>query len=107
MGAQFEHFIYSQLINSAYAQDTKIEISFFGTRGGVDVDFIVRLRGQIWAIEVKVGDIDQADLTGLTRFHQYYPEITRLVAVSPKETKREMNQILICGWKELLQEMGL
>jgi predicted AAA+ superfamily ATPase len=107
IGNLFEHFIYQQIRNSAMAQDEPIEISFFRTRSGVEVDFIVKLRGQIWAIEVKNGDIAKSDLSGLQSFRDYYPQVHRCLAVSPKEQQRKIDDIFICNWIEMLQSMGL
>jgi len=106
-GTLFEHFMYSQLLNSAAAHDTRIEVSFFRTRHGAEVDFIVKLRGEIWAIEVKSGEIEPRDLDGLRRFKAYYPSTHACVAVGMKESKRMIEGVLICDWRELLLQMGL
>lgn len=110
MGALFEHFIYSQLRNSALALDEPIEIQYFRTRHGLEVDFIVKLRGKIWAIEVKSGEIQQGDLDGLLAFRKYYPKVHRCIAVGMREVKnrnRSQNGILICSWENMLQAMDL
>ncbi len=106
-GILFEHVIYSQIRNSALALDLPIEIQYFRTRHGIEVDFIVKLRGKFWAIEVKSGDIDQSDLKGLAAFRKYFPEVHQCVAVAPREKKRQKDGILICDWMTLLVEMGL
>jgi predicted AAA+ superfamily ATPase len=106
-GLLFEHLIYSQIRNSALALDLPIEIQFFRTRHGVEVDFIVKLRGKIWAIEVKAGDVDSQDLKGLETFREYFPDVHRCVVVSPKEKARNKNDIFICDWMTLLKEMDL
>lgn len=110
IGSLFEHFIYSQLRNSALAQDEPIEIQYFRTRHGTEVDFIVKLRGQIWAIEVKAGEVQRDDIEGLRSFRKYYPKVHRCIAVGMKELKnrsRSQDKILICSWDHLLHEMGL
>jgi predicted AAA+ superfamily ATPase len=107
MGVLFEHFIYSQIQNSAQALDQRIEISFFRTRHGLEVDFIIKLNGKVWAIEVKSGQIHSSDLTGLRAFREYYPQVHRCIAVAPKEKRRSIDKILICDWKDLLLELGL
>ena len=75
---------------------------------GVEVDFIVKLRSEIWAIEVKSGEVQEQDLRGLKAFRDYFPKVDHSVCVSPKETgKRKIKGMLICHWITLLQEMGL
>ena len=105
-GKLFEHFIYSQLCNSAYAHDQHQEIFFFRTRHGVEVDFILKLKERIWAIEVKTGDLSSQDLNGLRSFREYYPQVHKCIAVSTKERQREIDGIHICDWRALLVELG-
>lgn len=106
-GILFEHLIYSQFRNSAYAADLPIEIQYFRTRHGVEVDFIVQLRGQIWAIECKAGEVANEDLKGLKAFREYFPKVHKCVLVTPKEKKRQVDNIVICDWLTLLKEMKL
>ena len=106
-GALFEQLIYSQLRNSALANDEPIEIYFFRTRHGLEVDFVVKLRNQVWAIEVKSGEAANDDFKGLKVFREYYPAVHKLVVVTPKEKKRRHGGILVCDWLTLLKEMGL
>src|SRR5690606_7303920 len=107
LGLLHEHFIYSQLRNSAMAHDEPIDIRYFRTRHGVEVDFVVTLRNRVWAIEVKSGEIDGADLESLRAFRRYYPRVHRCVAVGMREQRRSIDGILIGNWDELLREMEL
>lgn len=107
IGKLFEHVVYSQLLNSAYALDLKIEIYYFRTRNDVEVDFIVRWKNKIYAIEVKTGNIDKSDLSGLEIFRQYYPAVHKCIAVSNKESHRMLNSIIICDLIGLVQEMEM
>jgi predicted AAA+ superfamily ATPase len=106
-GPLFEALIYSQLRNSLLARDLPAEIFFFRTRNGVEVDFIVELRGEIWAIEVKAGAVDDHDLRGLVAFKDYYPKVKGLIAVGEVDRARRKNGVLICNWMTMLKEMGL
>lgn len=103
IGNLFEHFIFSQIRNTAMALDLPCEIFFFRTRSGVEVDFIVKLKNKIWAIEVKVGDITSSDLSGLRAFRNYYPKVHKSIAVSTKEKSRIIDNILITNWLEMLK----
>ena len=106
-GALFEQSEYSQLINSSASRDQRLEISFFRTRGGVEVDFIITLGGKVWAVEAKAGQVDKGDLDGLRRFREYYPMTHRCIIVSPSEPKRQVDGIVICGVADMLRELGL
>jgi predicted AAA+ superfamily ATPase len=107
VGSLYEHFVYNQLRSSAFALDEPLGVHYFRTRHGLEVDFIVKLRHQIWAIEVKAGQIKGGDLDSLRAFRTYYPQVHRCVAVGMAEMRRNVDNILICDWTELLKEMGL
>ena len=106
-GFLFEHLVYSQLRNSALAHDRRMEIRYFRTRHGVDVDFIVEFDGKTWAIEAKSGEASSGDIKSLLAFREYCPEVHRCVLVTPKEKKRVKDGVLICDWITLLKEMDL
>ena len=56
-------------------QEDKYDLSFWRTRSGVEVDFVVYGPQGFWAIEVKNTDkLNPKDLTGLKSFKQDYPE---------------------------------
>ena len=105
-GMLFEHLVYSQIRNSALAHDVAIDIRYFRTRHGVEVDFIATVAGKVWAIEVKAGDASSQDLSGLRAFREYFPKVHHCVLVTPHEKRRMNDGILICDWVTLIQEMG-
>lgn len=106
-GNLFEHLIYCQIRNSALARDLPVEIFFFRTRHGLEVDFVVRLGSKIWAIEAKARDALNSDLSGLKLFKEYFPKVHKRVLVTPNDKTRIEDGILICSWLNLLKEMGL
>ena len=56
-------------------QQSDYELSFWRTRGGSEVDFVVYGKNCFIAIEVKNGvSISPSDLSGLKAFRQDYPE---------------------------------
>jgi predicted AAA+ superfamily ATPase len=109
-GFLFEHLVYSQIRNSCFATDTSSKIHFFRTRHGLEVDFIVTLRNEVWALEVKCGraeDISPFELQGLKAFRKYFPKVSRTMLITEKGRKRQVEGILICNWLDMLQEMKL
>jgi predicted AAA+ superfamily ATPase len=54
-GASFETFCIEQIIAHARLADPRSEAFFYRTQTGVEVDLVLRLRGKIVAIEVKLG----------------------------------------------------
>ncbi|HMV76583.1 MAG TPA: AAA family ATPase [Leptospiraceae bacterium] len=108
IGKSFEHLVYSQIRNSAFAKDEQIELFYFRTRNGLEVDFILKLQGKVYAIEANAGDVHASDLRSLIRFREYCPKLHQCIAVSLKEDKiRNTDNIMICGVSEMLQLLGL
>lgn len=106
MGILMEHLVYNQLKNSAASLDIPIEIYYFRTRTGIEVDFLVKLRGNFWAIEVKSGEVQNSDLDGINFLKQHL-KLKGSFVVSPKEKKRILDKITICDPIEMLKDMNL
>ena len=53
-GASFETFCIEQIINLARLEDPAAEVFFFRTQTGVEVDLLLRLRGELIPIEIKL-----------------------------------------------------
>ncbi len=106
-GLLFEHVVYNQLRNSFMARDFSVQIEYFRTRHGLEIDFIVKVKNKTWAIEVKSGHVTDSDLRALKEFKQYKSSVDHFAVVSINEKKRMKNGILICDLPTLLNEMGL
>ncbi len=108
IGNLFEHLVYNQIRNSAFSIDEPYELFYFRTRNGLEVDFILKLKNKIYAIEVKSGEVNNGDLRSLKAFQNYYPNLHKSILVSLKEDKiRKIENILICGLKEMLKILEL
>lgn len=55
VGASFETFCIEQIIAHARLADPRAEAYYYRTQTGVEVDLVLRLRGKLVAIEVKLG----------------------------------------------------
>lgn len=68
-GILFETFIANQLFSTPAALDEQISVNSFRTESGVEVDFVVRWRGVVYAIEVTAScHLGGHDIRGLRRF---------------------------------------
>jgi predicted AAA+ superfamily ATPase len=112
-GRLMEHLVYSQIRNSLNASDRRGKVEFFRTRNGVEVDFVVTLeQNEVWAIEVKAGQVSDEDLKPLLIFRDYLPydrkRHLKLAVVSLAESRRRVRKdCAILGLNELLREMRL
>lgn len=55
VGASFETFVIEQIVSHAKLVDESAEAFFFRTSTGVEVDLLLRLRGKLVPIEIKLG----------------------------------------------------
>lgn len=106
-GVMAENLVYSCLRNSAKSRDVKLDIWYFRSRGGLEVDFIIGLRGKIYAIEVKSGPVTERDISSLRQFAEYYPNVSQSFVISPGESLREISGVTVCGVNELLKRLEI
>ena len=102
----FEHLLLSQLQATASSYDQPIRISSYRTAAGAEVDFIVETAGTLWAIEAKAStNVGISDLKGLKSFAEFFGKPCRLVVAYLGEARKQIGEVTIWPWQELLMEM--
>lgn len=80
IGNLYEHLVFNQVMNSATANDLDAKIYNFRTRGGLEVDFIVSLEGQRFAVECKSSStVNSSELSSLNGISKYYKKIGKIL----------------------------
>ena len=107
-GDAFEHFILMELTAYIGLNALNIEINYWRTKTGLEVDFILN-RGEI-AIEVKINDNVKSDkLKGLIAFCQEHkPKKAIVVSLDPYARKMSVadgTDIIIMPWQEFLEKL--
>jgi len=107
IGNLFEHLLVCQLQALAMAHDKEIEIHTFRTRGGLEVDFVVRIGKQTWAIEAKAStNIREHDADGLEAASSHFPDGTRRVIVTlGGASRRFRNGVEVLAMSVFLKEL--
>ncbi|OGC22984.1 hypothetical protein A2291_00840 [candidate division WOR-1 bacterium RIFOXYB2_FULL_42_35] len=104
-GQAFEHFIILETKRLLDYRERQAKLSFFRTSDGAEVDLILELGQEIWAIEIKSSTApDSAEVRGLKSFikdHKY----TRALCVcqTPRPYKKEYIEFI--PWKEFLKQL--
>ncbi|MBN1960953.1 MAG: ATP-binding protein [Deltaproteobacteria bacterium] len=108
VGALFEHLLVSQLFATATALDKHVSIHTFRTRGGLEVDFILKIKDKIWAIEAKATSHPTThDTNTLLAASKYLPAKTRYILTIPDGASRRLkNGIEIMALSKLLNELS-
>lgn len=107
-GDAFEHFIYMELYAYNQLTDKDQPITYWRTKGGLEVDFIIG-RGEI-ALEVKLSSqVKKENLKGLIAFAQEH-QPKRLIVVSQDAAPRRLTEglntpIEILPWQDFLRAL--
>lgn len=107
-GKSFEHFIFLELKAYIGIKRKRIEIYYWRTKSGLEVDFI--LGKAQFAIEVKLSEhVHQEDLRGLLAFCEEHPKAKAYaVSLDLKPRLLQVNEnfkIHILPWKQFLEKL--
>ncbi len=106
IGHLFEHLFFNQLKNSSFASDLKIEISHFRTRGGLEVDFIIKIKNRIIAIEVKTSEPSSEDLNSLKNIDKYLSgKISEKYVACLNCAPKKIRGISILPWQQVIKQI--
>lgn len=106
-GKAFEHFILMELIAYRDYCDRKLEINYWRTNSGIEVDFILNRK---LPVEVKIAtNIDKSDLKGVIAFLDEYDHNYGIVVCNDQK-KRHMEisnkkYIDIIPWQDFLGDL--
>lgn len=106
-GALFENLVVAQIISSAKARDKKINLSYFRTRAGYEVDLILEIDRKIYAIEIKSGQVSDSEVGKLSQFKSYFPKVHSLYVVTISGPNKKIGDVRIVDLNNLLFEVGL
>lgn len=106
-GFLFEHLVANQILASANARDRSIKLSYFRTRSGFEVDFILEIENKVFAIEAKTGNVSRHDANHLTTFKGHYSKVTHLFIVLPETEEKTIEGVTVCSLSALLKKLGL
>ncbi len=106
MGRLFEHLVCNQILNEASARDVETRIASYRTVHGAEVDLIVEIGTQLFAVEVKGSKLAAAsDLRGLHSFCEYYGKKHRSWILYQGGLKKQIGNTEIWPWQEGIREM--
>jgi len=108
IGALFEQLVFAQLTASAAARDVEIRISSYRTEHGAEVDFIVELDREVWALELKATrNMSRTSFRGLRSFAEFYGQRHRPLVLYLGDEPRRIDGIEVLPWQEAIKTIGL
>ncbi len=107
-GALFENLFCSQLFSSAAASDLEISVTNFRTSHGAEVDFIVSIGTETFAVECKaVVNVPNFSRTGFESFEKYLGKPVRKIVAYQGTDSLQRDDVSILPWQIALRDMGL
>ena len=107
-GPLFEHLVLNQISAGAAARDLDVRISSYRTEHGAEVDFVVEIGREVWALELKASrNVPQAALRGLRAFADFYGKRHRPLVLYMGGEPRRIAGIDVMPWQPALKAMGL
>lgn len=109
-GQAFEHFIAMELIAFRSYREQDYDLTFWRTKTGLEVDFVLSLHDRIVAIETTIASrVDKADYKGLAAFLDEHPKASGyLVCLEPRARRIEIGggaHLLCLPWLDFLERL--
>lgn len=104
-GRLFEHFVLLELKRVIDYREREIKLSFFRTNDGAEVDLILELANEIWAVEVKASSKPHmSDLRGMRSFLKDHKcDRALCVCQTPRAYKNESIEFL--PWEDFMGQI--
>lgn len=107
-GVLAEQLVYSQILHSSWAHMKDVKISSFRLRSGEEIDFVIQIEDQLFAIEVKSShDLQSHDIESLDFFRKHFPKVKGSFVFHMQTREKKMGSSWILPWQKGLQQLGL
>jgi predicted AAA+ superfamily ATPase len=105
-GLLFEHFIAQELIRRMASQTPELEVYYYRTRHGLEVDFVVELGKECWAVEVKSGrDVTRRTLRGVETIAERERRVKRSIVVFLGARRQRIGPVDVLPLSDFLAEL--
>ena len=103
-GLLFENLFFNQLSTSLSYSDHDYRLSTYRTSAGAEVDFVLELNGDIFALEVKSGAYSKKDLGGFQSLQNYLGKKIKSYVIIPEGRHAIIDGIEIMPWQQWLRK---
>lgn len=108
IGFLFENLVYSQLRTASYACDKDIQLFSYRTEHHSEIDFIIKIKEDLFAVEVKASkNIDKVNTRGFESFKQATKNKFKKYIVHMGTTDKKINSVEVLTLPTFLREIGL
>jgi predicted AAA+ superfamily ATPase len=105
-GLLFEHFIAQELYRRVGILWPELALSHYRTKHGAEVDFVLEVGRELWAIEVKASrQVSRSALSGLRSFAERVPRVRRSIVVFLGPRKKQWGDVEVLPVLDFLDEL--
>jgi predicted AAA+ superfamily ATPase len=105
-GLLLEHLVAYELHRRLGSSLPRSALYYYRTRNGVEVDYILEVDRELWAIEVKASrHVDRSSLKGLASFAEHAPRVMRKIVVFLGPRKQRIDNVDILPLQAFLDEL--
>ena len=106
VGILLEHFVAYELYRRRGYLWPEVELYYYRTKHGLEVDFVLEVGRELWAIEVKSGrDVRPRALRRLATFAERVPRVERRILVFLGSRRQLIDDVEILPLAEFLEEL--
>jgi predicted AAA+ superfamily ATPase len=107
VGSLFDHFMVTQIVAMSYAYDTEVRLSTYRTEHRAELDLILEIGREVWAIEFKAGrQVGPSDASSFRSFAELFGKPHRRVIAYRGPHKRTLGDVEVWPYRELLAELA-
>jgi predicted AAA+ superfamily ATPase len=106
-GFLFENLFFNQLRSSLESSDLDYRLSSYRTEGGAEVDIVLEIGNNIYALEVKSGAFSKKDLAGLKSLQDFVGKKVIPYVIVPDGYHRAINDIEVIPWQSFLKNLHI
>jgi predicted AAA+ superfamily ATPase len=107
-GLLFEHFIAQELVRRTGSLWPELKVYYYRTRHGLEVDFVVELGTECWAVEVKSGrDVTRRALRGVESLAEREPRVKRSIVVFLGTRRQQVGRVDVLPLADFLTELSV
>lgn len=105
-GLLFEHFVAGKIHRRCGTLWPEARLFHYRTRHGAEVDFLLEVGRDVWAIEVKAGDqLGSGSLAGLRSAAERVPRITRKIVLFTGARAQRIGDVEVLPYRKFLAEL--
>lgn len=106
-GYLFENLVFNQLITSLNYSDLDYRLSSYRTDAGAEVDLILEIESDIYAIEIKSGSFKDSELSGLKSLRKFIGKPVREFVVIPDGLSKVIGETEVIPWQTFLKRLNI